>query len=211
MKREAAPIYRANRLFRIRKGFSMVPITLISIFAIFVLSAILIGTYNRFVKYKNRIEEAWSGIDVALKRRSNLIPNLIQAVEGYKSYEAQILGDTKNHLAEASDTSNRAEEESRISKSLRGVIALAEAYPDLKASANFIDLQNSLAEMEEDIQQARDRYNRYVGKFNTLVESFPAVFIARKFKFEKRRYFVLDLVTQRELPEVQFSVSSGDR
>jgi len=88
-------------------------------------------------------------------------------------------------------------------------LGLAEAYPDLKASANFIALQENLNEVEEDIQKARNRYNRYVGKFNTLVESFPAIYIARRFGFEKRNYFTLDLATQRELPEVNFSPSSS--
>ena len=102
------------------------------------------------------------------------------------------------------DVADRTQEESRISKSLRGLLALAQAYPELKASANFIELQNSLNETEEDIQQARNRYNRFVGRFNTLVESFPAVYIARKFGFVKQAYFTLDLATQRELPEVEF-------
>jgi LemA protein len=107
--------------------------------------------------------------------------------------------------------SNRVEEESEISKSLRGLLALAEAYPDLKASANFLELQNSLNEIEEDIQKARNRYNSNVGRFNTLVESFPAKFIARKFGFEKQNYFALDLATQRELPEVDFSTSRASK
>jgi LemA protein len=88
-------------------------------------------------------------------------------------------------------------------------LALAEAYPDLKASANFLDLQKSLDEIEEDIQKARNQYNRYVGRLNTHIESFPASLIARKFGFEKQKYFTLDLATQRELPEVGFSKSRG--
>ena len=84
-------------------------------------------------------------------------------------------------------------------------MALAEAYPDLKASANFLDLPNSLNEIEEDIQKARNQYNSYVGRFNTLIESFPAKLIARKFGFEKQNYFTLEMATQRELPEVGFS------
>jgi LemA protein len=187
----------------------MEPIIVLVIFALFVSVAWLIGTYNRFIKYKNRIEEAWSGIDVALKRRFNLIPNLIRAIEGYSEHEAKIFQTKGDYLTGSSGFSNRVEEESQISKSLQGLLALAEAYPDLKASSNFIDLQNSLDEIEEDIQKARNRYNSYVARFNTLVESFPAIFIARKFGFEKQNYFALDLATQRELPEVEFSSSRG--
>jgi len=185
----------------------MQPIIILVIFILLVSIAVFINTYNRFVKYKNRIEETWSGIDVALRRRFNLIPNLIRAVERYEEYEAKIFQTKNDYLAGSTGISNRVEEESQISKSLRGLLALAEAYPDLKASGNFLDLQNSLSEIEEDIQKARNQYNSSVGRFNTLVESFPARFIARKFGFEKRNYFSLDLVTQREMPEVDFSKS----
>lgn len=167
-----------------------------------------IKTYNRFIKYKNGIEEAWSGIDVALKRRFNLIPNLIRAIEGYSAHEAKVMRTKSDYLTRSSGIDNRVEEESRISKSLSGLLALAEAFPDLKASTNFIALQNSLDEIEEDIQKARNLYNRYVGRFNTLVESFPANVIARKFGFKKQSYFSLDLATQREMPEVAFSGST---
>ena len=170
-----------------------------------------IGTYNKFIKYKNRMEVAWSGIDVALKRRFNLIPNLVRAIEAYGDHEAAIFQTkTNNYAKQSTGVSNRVEEESNISNSLRGLLALAEAYPDLKASANFLDLQNSLDEIEADIQKARNGYNHTVGRFNTLVESFPAIYIARKFGFAKKNYFTLDLVTQREVPEVQFSPPGGD-
>lgn len=175
------------------------------LFVLIVSAGWLISTYNRFIKYRNKIEEAWSGIDVALKRRFNLIPNLIRVVEGYGEHEASVFQTQSDHMHNSNGISTRIEEESRISKSLRGLLALAQAYPDLKSSANFLDLQNSLDEIEEDIQNARNRYNNYVGRLNTLVESFPAVFIAKKYGFEKRSYFSLDLATQREVPEVDFS------
>jgi LemA protein len=94
---------------------------------------------------------------------------------------------------------------------LRGLLALAQAYPDLKTSTNFLDLQNSLSEIEEDIQKARNEYNSNVVRFNPLVESFPAKFIARKYGFERQNYFSLDLATQRELPEVDFSLPRGSK
>jgi len=189
----------------------MQPIIIFGIFVLLVSIAWLINAYNRLIKYKNRIEEAWSGIDVALKRRFNLIPNLIRAVEGYEEHEAKIFRDKKDYVTGSTGISNRVEEESQISKSLRGLLALAEAYPDLKASANFLELQKGLSEIEEDIQKARNRYNSYVGRFNTLIESFPARYVARKFGFEKQRYFTLDLATQRELPEVDFSATLGSK
>ena len=148
----------------------MVPITMIAVFVLFVSVGWFITTYNRFIRYKNRIEEAWSGIDVALKRRFNLIPNLILAVEGYSEHEAKIFRAKNDYLTSATGMSGRVAEESQISKSLRGLLALAEAYPDLKASTNFMDLQNNLDEVEEDIQKARNRYNSYIARFNILVE-----------------------------------------
>ena len=195
----------------VKKGVVMEPIIMLVIFILLVSIAWFINAYNRFIKYKNRIEEAWSGIDVALKRRFNLIPNLIRAIERYEEHETKIFQTKNDYLAGSTGISNRVEEESQISKSLRGLLALAEAYPDLKASANFLELQNSLNEIEEDIQKARNQYNSYVGRFNTLVESFPAKFIARKCGFEKQNYFTLDLATQRELPEVDFSAPRGSK
>ncbi len=189
----------------------MQPIFILFFFVLLASIAWFINAFNRFIKYKNRIEETWSGIDVALRRRFNLIPNLIRAIERYEEHEAKIFQTKNDYLAGSPDISNRVEEETQISKSLRGLLALAEAYPDLKATANFLDLQNSLSEIEEDIQKARNRYNNTVGRFNTLIESFPANFIARKFGFKKQNYFTLDLATQRELPEVEFSAFPGSK
>lgn len=187
----------------------MAPVVILVLFVCIVTVGWFIGTYNKFIKYKNRIEEAWSSIDVALKRRFNLIPNLIRAIEAYGDHEVKLFQEKSGDYQHTEGVSHRVAEESHISKSLRGLLALAQAYPDLKASANFLDLQNSLDEIEQDIQQARNRYNSDVGKFNTLVESFPATFIAKKFGFEKKNYFSLDLATQREVPEVNFT-APGD-
>lgn len=189
----------------------MVPILFFAGFFLLAFVAWCLQTYNRFIRYRNNIEEAWSSIDVALKRRFNLIPNLIRAIQGYSQHEAKLLGALDATMPRPTAKAHRAEEESRISQSLTGLLALAEAYPDLKASANFAALQNTLDEVEEDIQKARNRYNRYVGKLNTLVESFPAAIIATKFGFEKQNYFTLDLATQREVPAVDFSTPRADR
>jgi LemA protein len=173
------------------------------LFVCFVIIAISVSTYNKFVKYRNRIEEAWSTIDVALKRRANLIPNLVRVIEGYSAHENKIFEEKIRQLSGDSDSS-RIEQESKITKSLGGLLAIAEAYPDLKASENFLDLQNSLDEIEQEIQQARNRYNGYIGRLNTLVESFPSSLIAQKFDFVKQDYLTLELTTQREMPGVDF-------
>lgn len=178
------------------------------IFVVFFISVWLIITYNKFIKYKNRIDEAWSSIDVALKRRFNLVPNLISVVKGYENHESVTLERKIRYSENESGVNNRIKDESSITHSLSGLLALAEAYPDLKASVNFLELQKDLSDIEEDIQDARVRYNNVVARLNTLVESFPATLIASKFGFQKKNYFSLDLATQRELPQVKFDKTS---
>lgn len=177
-------------------------------FFLFVLTSWAIGTYNKFIKYRNRIEESLNGIDVALKRRANLIPNLVRIIEGYSTHEATIFQDKTHQLGMLSDPS-RIEQERVISKNIGGLLAVAEAYPDLKASGNFLALQHSLVEIEQDVQRVRNRYNSFIARFNTMVESFPASLIARKFHFYKQDYLALELATQREMPEVSFD--SGEK
>ena len=164
-----------------------------------------ISTYNKFVKYENRIEESWSTIDIALKRRFNIIPGMISIVKGYSKHESEILESKIDILKDTDNTGERLYNETKITHSLSSMLAFAEAYPELKASVNFLNLQKSLTEVEVDIQEARVRYNNYVASLNTLVDSFPANFIAAKFSFEKKDYFTLDLATQRELPDMTFS------
>lgn len=163
-----------------------------------------IATYNKFIKLKNMIEEKWSSIDVALKRRHNLIPNLINATKGYTKHESGVLEKTTEIRTETGTVTSRQEEESQISKSLLNLIAVAESYPDLKASDSFLVLQKSLDEIEQEIQKARQLFNFSVRRYNTLVESFPSSLVARAFGFERQSYFSLELATQRELPEVDF-------
>ncbi len=163
----------------------------------------LVTTYNKFIKYKNRIEEAWSSIDITLKQRVNLIPNLVAVVKGYSEHESEIFESKYERFKGEKNIDDRMADESTLTSSLTNLLALAEAYPDLKASVNFLELQKNLADIEEDIQQARMHYNKAVARFNTQVESFPASLMAAKFGFEKQHYFSLDLVTQRELPGVE--------
>ena len=180
------------------------------LFAAIVLSAWMIGTYNRFIKYKNRIEESLNSIDVTLKRRANLIPNLVRIIKGYSDHEGKIFQEKTRQLSMLSDP-KRVEQEQKIARNIGGLIAVAEAYPDLKASSNYLELQNSLNKIEQDIQQARNRYNGYIARFNTLVDSFPASLLARRFHFEKMDYLALELATQREMPNVSFSSTESTK
>ena len=163
----------------------------------------MVSIYNRFIKYRNMIEESWSGIDIALKRRFNLIPNMINAVKLYSAHEAEILSQTTEARHGSEEIEERAAEESAITQSLQGLLAIAEAYPDLKASQNFLALQHSLIDVESEIMDARSVFNTSVRKNNTLVQSFPSNIIAKIFNFHSAQYFSLELSTQRSVPEVK--------
>ena len=149
-------------------------------------------TYNRFIKKKNRLEEAWSGIDVQLKRRANLIPSLVETVKGYARHEQSTL-DELTHLRTGIDKTEsvavRGSEEGKVSSALRSLLAVAENYPELKANANFLELHKNLDEIEEQIQLARRYYNGSARNWNTMVESFPSNLIANIFSFCPSRVF----------------------
>lgn len=159
--------------------------------------------YNRFIKDRNTIDEAWSGIDVQLKRRHNLIPNLVETVKGYASHEAGVLEEVTAQRT-GSRMADVNEQETRISKALVDLFAVAEQYPDLKASGNFADLQSELSEIEDHIQLARRYYNGAVRDYNTRVESFPSNLVASYFDFVKREFFEIEVSAERELPQVSF-------
>jgi LemA protein len=179
--------------------------TPIIVFAVVILIFVGIQMYNSFIKYRNQIEEEWSGIDVALKRRYNLIPNLVRAVRSYAKHELDTMESVTEKRVETGGPGHldaRQAEESKVSRALNEVLAVAEAYPDLKASTNYLALQQSLGEVEAEILHARRRYNSSVRKYNTQVESFPSNLMAKLFGFEKTTYFTLELATQRDLPEI---------
>lgn len=160
-----------------------------------------VSTYNRFIKYINMIEEGWSIIDVMLKRRANLIPKLISAVHGYSKHEADVLESVTEQRLESGDREEITKQEDKVSKSLGGLLAVAENYPDLKASTNFSKLQKALDEVELEIAQARNKYNQRVRQMNTLVQQFPSNIIAKVFRFVRQSYFTLELATERGMPE----------
>ena len=168
----------------------------------------VILTYNRFIKLINMVKEAWSGIDVQLKRRFNLIPNLVETVKGYAKHEASVLEDVTRMRVNSEDVNQRGAEEGQISQALANLFAVAEAYPDLKASQNFLDLQNNLDEIEDAIQMARRYYNGSVRDLNVLVDSFPSNLIARMFNFQIAEFFEIELARQRDVPKVEISSTS---
>ena len=175
-------------------------ITLLVIGAVIVWA---IAIYNRFVKRKNVVQEAWSGIDVQLKRRSNLIPNLVEVVKGYAKHEAETLSKVTEQRT-GNSVAERSAHETEVSKAIQSLLAVAEAYPDLKANENFLDLQNNLDEIESHIQSARRFYNGAVRDLNILVESFPSNLIANIFNFRAAQFFEIELDSERQVPQVKF-------
>ena len=166
-----------------------------------------VAIFNKLVKNRNLVLEGWSGIDVQLKRRYDLIPNLVETVKGYAGHEKEVLArvvELRNSAAQAQTASEKAPIENMLTQTLRQLFALAEAYPDLKANQNFLDLQEQLSEIEEQIQFARRYYNGTTRDLNILVQSFPSNFIARTFGFAEADYFEIELATERETPKVQF-------
>lgn len=180
------------------------------ILAIVVVAALYgVVLYNKLVKNRQMVGEGWSGIDVQLKRRANLIPNLMEAVKGYMSHERETLEEVTALRAKAEEAggANPAERgriEGALSGALGRLFALAENYPDLKASQNFIDFQNSLEEVEDQIQLSRRYYNGAVRNLNVSVESFPSNLVASTFSFEKAEYFELEDDGDRAVPNVKF-------
>lgn len=166
----------------------------------------LISLYNRMIKRRNHVEDGWSGIDVQLKRRHNLIPNLVNTVKKYASHEKEVMESVtrlRNVSAEGGDSS--ANREQLLSNALNGLMVQVEAYPELKSDTNFRELQQQLAEIESEIQYARRYFNGAVREYNTLIQSFPAVLIAQRFGFQEAEYFELDDNSKaREVPKVDF-------
>lgn len=181
---------------------------ILGILAAIVLWAIY--AYNRFVTLRNRAEEAWADIDVQLKRRYDLIPNLIDTVKGYAKHERETFEKVTQMRAEAmqggGSRAEQAEKENMLTEALRSVFAVAENYPDLKANENFLELQRELTDTENKIQAARRFYNNTVMSYDTMRETFPMNVIANMFNFTEREYFELseDDSAAREPVKVQF-------
>ncbi|MGQ0483917.1 MAG: LemA family protein [Hyphomicrobiales bacterium] len=178
---------------------------LIGLIAIIV--AYLVYAYNALVRNKNLTAEGWSGIDVQLRRRADLIPNLIETVKGYAAHEDKLFRDIAD-LRAKSIAGGTVGEQSVVGQAMTAALgrlfAVAEAYPELKADANFRDLQDKLAGIEDEIQLSRRYYNGAVRNLNTMIESFPTNFIADFFKFTKAEFFEIGDAAAREVPKVDF-------
>lgn len=178
------------------------------ILAILVIVAVwAISIYNRLIKGKNLVDEGWSNIDVQLKQRANLIPNLVNTVKGYVTHEKDLLTQVtqlRNQSLNASTVAEQGQAENALTQTLGRLFAVAEAYPDLKANQQFLDVQQQLSQLEEKIQMARRYYNGTVRSLNTLIESFPSNIVAGRFNFTQRDFFELEDTNDRKVPKVEF-------
>jgi len=177
------------------------------VLGIVVLAALwAVSVYNGLVRRKNMVAEAWSGIDVQLKRRSDLIPNLVETVKGYASHERTTFDELAKLRSQAGtqDVAQRAQTEAAITAAIGRIMAVAEAYPELKASANFQSLQNDLSGIEDQIQLARRYYNGTVRDYNVTIQQFPSNFVASMGGFTPAQFFQLENAADREAPKVSF-------
>jgi LemA protein len=171
---------------------------------IVVLGAVL--TYNRLVRLRNMVKEGWSDIDVQLKRRAELIPNLVETVKGYTGHERKLLteiADLRSRSLQAQGIGEKGEIETTLSRSLDRLMTVVEGYPDLKAGRNFLELQKELVDIEDQIQMARRYYNGTVRNLNTAVESFPSNIAAKLFTFVQAEFFALDDADERQAPQIR--------
>lgn len=173
---------------------------------VFMLVSYVISTYNGLVKLRNNVKDQWSQIDVLLKRRSDLIPNLVETVKGYAKHESETLESViaaRNKLVGAKSVEEEIKADGELSRALGRLMAVSEAYPDLKANTNFINLQSNLKETEDKIQYARQFYNDSVLKYKNKLEVFPSNVIAGIFNFQQEAFFEADEAS-KEVPKVQF-------
>jgi len=174
---------------------------------IVIIGLVLAGMYNGLIRARVRTREAWSGIDIQLKRRANLIPNLVETVRGYAAHERQTFENVtraRAMLQQAGTAAEAAQANNFLTQTLRSLFAVAENYPDLKANQNFLDLQNELSDIEEKIAYARQFYNRNVSVYNTRIQTVPNVVVANMFGFKRFEFFEAP-EEAREVPEVSFA------
>lgn len=168
-------------------------------------------TYNSLITLRERIREAISSIEVQLKRRADLIPNLVQAVKGYVKHEKEVLENVtkaRSALMNAGNLHEKAGANNMLTDALKSLFAVAEGYPDLKASQNFLNLQQELSDTENKISYSRQFYNSNVLEYNTRIKSFPSMFVARQFKFNEEEFFEAE-VGEKEPVKVDFTSQSS--
>ena len=171
-----------------------------------VVGGYVVGVYNKLVNARNKVENQFSQIDIQLKRRADLIPNLVETVKGYAKHEKdtfEAVINARNKAVNAGSVNEKIEANNELTGALNKLFALAEAYPELKANENFLSLQNDLKETEDKITYARQFYNDSAMQFNNLVEMFPSNIIAGMFGFKKFEYFKID-EKEKEVPKVEF-------
>ena len=183
-------------------GFGTLLLVIAAVIAVYAILA-----YNGLVKARQMVREAWSGIDVQLKRRADLIPNLVETVKGYARHERKTLEEvielrTRAQSLSRDDVAGRAQVEGMLGQALSRLLAVAEAYPDLKANQNYIQLQASLEALENEIQMARRYYNGAARDLNIKVESFPSNLVANTFGFQQAKFFEIDNDADRAVPKV---------
>ncbi|MDD6878868.1 MAG: LemA family protein [bacterium] len=180
----------------------------IAIIAILVLLVVYVASiYNKLVKERNKVKDQWSQIDVQLKRRVDLIPNLVETVKGYAKHEKNTFKEVieaRNKFNTAGSVQDEIDANNQITQALNKLFALSESYPELKANENFLSLQSDLKEVEEKISYARQFYNDTVLSYNNVVELFPSNIIANMFGFKIMEFFKLDSEEERKAPKVEF-------
>lgn len=184
----------------------MTGLILLGILVLLVIS--LVAMYNGLVRLKIQCDNAWADIDVQLKRRYDLIPNLVETVKGYAAHEKdtlEVVISARNRAMTASTPGERAEAENLLTGALKNLFALAEAYPQLRAIESFTSLQNSLSQIEDTVQNARRYYNAVVRDLNTKIEQFPTNIVANMLGFKERQFFEVTAAAEREAPKVSFT------
>jgi LemA protein len=183
-------------------------VVLIVVGLIVLVAVIYILVRNSIIAERNRCEEAWSGIDVQLKRRHDLVPNLVESVKGYASHERATFENVTKARSEAmaaTGVGDVSKAENALTQALGQLRVVAEQYPDLRATENFQQLQNQLSELEDEIQASRRIYNSNVQSYNTRIQQFPMSIVANQGGFEDREFFEIGEAAEREAPEVSFS------
>jgi LemA protein len=183
-------------------------VVLILIGVIVLLALIFIFTRNSIIGSRNRVDEAWSGIDVQLKRRHDLVPNLVEAVKGYAQHEQatfEKVTQARSQAMQASGPGEAGPAEAALSQALGGLRVVAEQYPELRATENFQQLSRNLSELEDEIQASRRIYNSNVQAYNTKIQVFPNSVVANTGGFDEREFFEITDVADREVPEVSFT------
>lgn len=171
----------------------------ICLIIVIIITGILLIDYNRFVRKNNKVKERQSHIDVLLNQRFDLIPNIIECVKGYTKHESSTLKELTNLRTSYNKNEFSIEETEKVDKNFNNIMFLVEAYPDLKANTQFLDLQNTLKEIENKLSYARSNYNNVVTSYNNLVESVPSNIIAKMFVFEKKELFKLDIDKKEDI------------